>query len=53
MEFSALAKAFSASPEVCRCILKSDFLKASYEPGPWWCCRVMRSLQRAERIREA
>ena len=28
MEFSALAKAFSASSEVCRCILKSDFLKA-------------------------
>lgn len=27
MEFSALAKAFSASSEVCRCILKSDFLK--------------------------
>lgn len=27
MEFSALAKAFSASDEVCRCILKSDFLK--------------------------
>lgn len=29
MEFSALAKAFSSSEEVCRCILKSDFLKAS------------------------
>lgn len=27
MEFSALAKAFSSSDEVCRCILKSDFLK--------------------------
>lgn len=30
MEFSALAKAFSASDEVCRCILKSDFLKVIF-----------------------
>lgn len=29
MEFSTLAKAFGRSDEVCRCILKSEILKAS------------------------
>ena len=29
MEFSALAKAFGNTAEVCRCILKSEILKVS------------------------
>lgn len=34
MEFSALAKAFGRSDEVCRCILKSEILKASHGGAP-------------------
>lgn len=35
MEFSALAKAFGNTDEVCRCILKSEILKVSQTSRDW------------------